>query len=58
MKKISNIFTKCILAIYAFLWAGINILNLFFSSKDYIWKKTFLISNIQMIFMGGWQLLV
>lgn len=53
MKKISNFFTKCILAIYAFLWAGINILNLFFSSKDYIWKKTFLISNIQMIFMGG-----
>ncbi len=53
MKKISNILIKCIYAIYAFLWLWIITLNLFCSTKDYIWKKTFLLSNIQIIFIGG-----
>lgn len=52
MKKIADMMQRCIFVIYAFVWFGIVLLNLFYSSKDYACKKVFLFSNIQILMMG------
>lgn len=53
MKKIANMLTQCIFVIYALLWIGIVILDLFYSSINYSCKKVFLFSNMQLLLIGG-----
>lgn len=49
MKKIADTAEGCIFAIFTFLWAGIILLDLFCSNKNYACKKEFLFSNIQIL---------